>query len=250
VAGVALKLGVPLPRLLAANGWTHAPDLHSGQILRIPPPASRADKGGATDAQFAAAEAAAAPAPVPPGPAAEADKAPSSAPVPREPVSERQAGSAALLPAAAPTGSADATDYAVAADGTVLVQADETLGHLADWSGVSPDRLRSLNRLHKGAMVSIGRRVKLDAAHTDRERFAARRREFHRKLQEAFFAGHRIAGTETYAFKRGESVWTVVQQHSDLPLWLVTQYNPDLDFNGVREGMKITLPVVEPINRQ
>ncbi len=242
VAVAAQKLGVALPRLLAANGWTQAPAAHAGQILRVPPPPSRADKAGA--AEPAAGEVALAAAPPPPAAAAPA------VPPHREPVSEREAGSAALLPALAPTTSSDTTDYGIQADGTVIVLADETLGHYADWSGVSAERLRSLNRLHKGAMVSLGRRVQLDPAHIDAARFVARRREFHHRQQEAFFAGHRISGTETYTFKRGESVWTVVQQHADLPLWLVTQYNPDLDFNGVRQGAKITLPVVEAINRR
>ncbi len=239
VAVAAQKLGVSLPRLLAANGWTQVPEARAGLILRVPPPPSRADKAGAAelgsgDAALVAAAPAAAPAPPPP----------------REPVSEHEARSAALLPALSPTSSSDTTDYGIAADGSVIVLADETLGHYADWSGVSAERLRGLNRLHKGAMVSLGRRVKLDLAHTDAARFAARRREYHHKQQEAFFAGHRIAGTEVYTFKHGESVWTVVQQHADLPLWLVTQYNPDLDFNGVRQGTKITLPVVESINRR
>jgi membrane-bound lytic murein transglycosylase D len=82
------------------------------------------------------------------------------------------------------------------------------------------------------------------------EQFAAARREYHRRLQEEFFAGHRIAGTENYAVKRGDSLWVVAQQHADLPVWLVAQYNPDVDFGDMRPGTAITLPRVESINRQ
>jgi hypothetical protein len=35
-----------------------------------------------------------------------------------------------------------------------------------------------------------------------------------------------------------------------LPIWLVAQYNPDMDFGDMRPGATITLPQVEPINRQ
>ena len=52
------------------------------------------------------------------------------------------------------------------------------------------------------------------------------------------------------ATKRGESLWTIAQQHSDIPVWLVAQYNPDVNFNDVRPGTQITLPRVEEINRQ
>jgi membrane-bound lytic murein transglycosylase D len=44
-------------------------------------------------------------------------------------------------------------------------------------------------------------------------------------------------------------VWVIAQQHGDLPIWLVAQYNPDVDFNDVRPGTTITLPKVVPINR-
>jgi len=74
-------------------------------------------------------------------------------PPPKEPVSERQAQSTALLPAAAPTGSSDTTDYSVGADDTVIAQAAETLGHYADWSKVGTTQLLTLNRLRKNAVL-------------------------------------------------------------------------------------------------
>ena len=126
---------------------------------------------------------------------------------PREPVSQRQTDSNALLPVAAPTGNSDTTDYSVGADNTVIVQASETLGHYADWSGVNSLALRALNKLHKNAMVTVGHKVKLDFSQVTPAQFEATRREYHRRLQEEFFAGHRIAGTENYSVKRGESLW-------------------------------------------
>jgi membrane-bound lytic murein transglycosylase D len=180
---------------------------------------------------------------------------PAAAPVaapprPREPVSQRQTDSNALLPVAAPTGNSDTTDYGVRADNTVIVQAAETLGHFADWSGVSSQELRALNKLHKNAMVTVGHKIKLDFSRVNAEQFAAARREYHHHLQEEYFAAHRIAGTENYAVKRGDSLWVIAAQHADLPVWLVAQYNPDVDFNDMRPGTVITLPRVALINRQ
>ena len=169
---------------------------------------------------------------------------------PKEPVSQRQTDSNALLPVAAPTGNSDTTDYGVGADDTVIVQAAETLGHYADWSGVNSQTLRALNKLHKNAMVTLGHKVKLDFSKVTPAQFAATRREYHHHLQEEYFAGHRIAGTENYSVKRGDSLWVIAQQHADLPVWLVAQYNPDVDFNDMRLGTAITLPRVVPINRQ
>jgi membrane-bound lytic murein transglycosylase D len=168
----------------------------------------------------------------------------------REPVVEPQGESAALLPAATPTSNSDTTDYSVAPGGTVIVRADETLGHFAQWSGSTPDALRALNHLRKSTMVGMGRKIKVDLSGTGVEQFEAARRQYHAHLQDVFYATHRIASTQNYSIKRGESLWTIAQQHGDLPLWLVTQYNPDVDFNDVRPGATITLPILEQINRQ
>jgi membrane-bound lytic murein transglycosylase D len=284
LAGVAAVSGVSAARLLAANNWSQGHVIARGDVLRIPMPATRAEvsSGAAAEpalasnppgadspgAMEAGAAEAGAPGPVPapaaPGKVAAAqppgagdlatppvplsDKA-AAPPPPKEPVSARQTDSAALLPAGPPTGSSDATDYSVAADDTVVVQAAETLGHFADWSGVDSQALRALNKLHKNAMVTLGRRIKLDLSRVTAEQFAAARRNYHHQLQEAFFAAHRIAGTENYSVKRGDSLWTIAQ-HSGVPIWLVAQYNPDVDFNDMRPGTAVTVPRVEDINRQ
>ena len=248
LAGIAAASGMSVSRLLAANGWSSAPALAKGEAIRIPLPATRAEASGAPPALAAEL-----PVPVPPAAEAEAELPAVSvlaARLPKEPVSPRQTDSNALLPVAAPTENADPTDYGVRADDTVIVQAAETLGHFADWSGVSSQALRSLNKLHKNAMVTLGHKVKLDFSKVSAEQFAATRREYHRRLQEDFFASHRIAGTDNYSVKRGESLWVIAQQHADLPIWLVAQYNPDVDFNDVRPGTAITLPRVVAINRQ
>ena len=272
LAGIAAASGVTLSRLLAANGLSSTRELARGELVRIPMPVSRADSAAASVAAAAATTAAAAPPPPEPLPAAETQSAsaqsasaqsasaptgPPAAPAlarlpppPREPVSERQAESTALLPAAAPSGNGDNTDYSVGADNTVVVQAAETLGHFADWSKVSSASLRTLNKLHKNAMVTLGHKVKLDLSQVSAAQFEAARRDYHRQLQESFFATHRISGTENYVVKKGESLWIIAQQHADLPVWLVAEYNPDVDFGEVRPGATIALPRVEAINRQ
>jgi membrane-bound lytic murein transglycosylase D len=278
LASVAAASGVSLNRLLATNGWSGAHAVSRGEVIHIPLPASRAESAAGAPPEIAAASPAApstataeaprspalaaqapqshAPAPQTaplPAPLAEAVPPPAAArvaPPPKEPVSQRQTDSNALLPVAAPTGNSDTTDYSVRADNRVIVQPAETLGHFADWSGVSSEALRALNKLHKNAMVTVGHKLKLDFSKVSAEQFTAARREYHHGLQEQYFAAHRIAGTENYSVKRGDSLWVIAAQHGDLPVWLVAQYNPDVDFNDMRPGTVITLPRVAPINRQ
>jgi membrane-bound lytic murein transglycosylase D len=266
---------IPLPATRAeASGQAPA-----SVAANLPPPESTPTESsaaaGSTRAESSAAESSAAESPAAESRAAGARTAPSgsqtahpaaenappstqnAAPAaqkvaapPQEPVTRSQTESAALLPAGPPTGGTDTTDYGVAANDTVVVQVGETLGHFSEWSGVDSQRLRALNRLHKNALVTVGRKIKLDLSKVTAEQFSAARREYHHHLQEEFFAAHRIAGTESYVVKRGESLWTIAQQHADLPVWLVAQYNPDVNFSDIRPGTTIALPKVVDINRQ
>jgi membrane-bound lytic murein transglycosylase D len=237
LAAIATKVGVPLARLLAANGWKTAPSLRRGELVRLPPPLSRADHGA-----LAAAETSAAPSAPP---VAEAQPAADArAERPKHPDSN------ALAPAATPTSKSDTTDYGVRDGDIAVVQAAETLGHFADWTQTNAEDLRKLNGLRKGESVGLGRKLKLDLSRVTAAQFTEARRLYHRHLQEAYFAAHRIAGTQQYVIKRGDSLWTIGRQHGDLPVWLVTEYNPDVNFDEMRPGTMITLPQVAPINRQ
>jgi membrane-bound lytic murein transglycosylase D len=166
-----------------------------------------------------------------------------------QPLSAAQAE--ALGPALGPAGeteqSADPIDYSVAQDGTIRVAAEETLGHYADWLGVSSARLREINHLKFRSPVLIGQRIKLDLSRVTREVFETLRHEYHRELQAAYFAGHRIVGTEIRIARPGDSVWTLSQHRAQLPLWLLQQYNPDLDLTALRAGTQIVMPRVEEV---
>ena len=140
---------------------------------------------------------------------------------------------------------ADPSDYTLADDGTIEVQAAETLGHYADWLGLRASQLRELNNMRFGTPVVIGRRFKLDLSQTSGETFEQRRRDYHQKLQEEFFAANRITGTEVHVVRRGESLWTIAQKYQNLPIWLLRQYNPDVDFGDVRPRTELVMPRIE-----
>ena len=165
-----------------------------------------------------------------------------------EPVSATQAeaiGPALVTGAEKVALSADPSDYTVASDGTIEVQATETLGHYAEWLDVRATRLRELNRMRLGTPVVIGQRLKIDTSRVSTDEFDQRRRGYHQKLQEDFFAINRIIGTEVHVVRRGESLWVIAQTYQNLPIWLLRQYNPDVDFDDVRPRTELTLPLVE-----
>jgi membrane-bound lytic murein transglycosylase D len=141
---------------------------------------------------------------------------------------------------------ADPSDYTVADDGYIVVQSLETLGHYADWLQIRTQRLRDINGLTFGKPVFIGQRLKLDLSTVDREAFEQRRLAYHRDLQEGFFARHQIRETETYTIRSGDSVWTLAQRRYQVPVWLLRQYNPDLDLDTLRPGTAVQFPRLEP----
>jgi membrane-bound lytic murein transglycosylase D len=165
-----------------------------------------------------------------------------------QPVSAAQAEAIgpALGPAAEAEQNADPNDYSVGREDTIVVAGDETLGHFADWLGVSTQHVRDLNRFKFRRPVLIGQRIKLDFHKVSREDFEARRRDYHRQLQAGFFAAHRITGTEVYIARPGDSLWTLTQ-HGQMPMWLVQQYNPDVDLAELRAGTQIVMPRVQEV---
>lgn len=140
---------------------------------------------------------------------------------------------------------ADPGDYAVADDGTIEVQTMETLGHYADWLGLRARDLRRINGMTYGTPVVLGDRIALEFSNVQREVFEQRRVAYHQAMQERFFRYYRIAGTETHDVRNGDSLWTLASRRENVPIWLLRQYNPDLDFSRLRVGTQVEIPRVE-----
>jgi len=152
------------------------------------------------------------------------------------------------LPASAGTDMAslaDPSDYLVAADGTIEIQAEETLGHYADWLGIRTQRLRDLNGYSFRQPAVIGRRLKLKFQDVDRNQFASLRIAYHRELQETFFARYRIVDTTVHKLRSGESLFVLSLRRYKVPVWLLRQYNPDLDIDRLRPGAQVIFPQIE-----
>jgi membrane-bound lytic murein transglycosylase D len=165
----------------------------------------------------------------------------------REPVSASQAEDLgpALGPVTVSQGLADSIDYQVRDDGSIRIEATETLGQYADWLQIPTQNLRNINKLKARQPVLLGQKLKLDYSRVSRETFEQLRRDYHAKLQGEFFVQHRIAGTEVYIVRRGDSLWSMTQRFSNLPIWLLRQYNPDTDLSDLRPGTQVVMPRVE-----
>jgi len=260
---IARRHGVSLTALARLNGMETTDTLLAGATLRLPV-APAAQVSGVRLAAVVAPVAEASPSGPPPAASVpvvvtaqqvsdtladqqnESRAAEQSARTP-EPVSESEVEehSPSLVPGGAVARASEAIDFSIRDDGAILVAAEETLGHYAQWLGIPTSRLRSLNGLSARAAVPLGRTLKLDFSKVSHEQFDAKRRAFHDAMQATFFAAHRIVGTQVYVTRRGDSLWNVSQRGGGLPAWLVLHYNPDIDFSALRAGQEIVIPKIE-----
>ena len=143
---------------------------------------------------------------------------------------------------------ADPSDYSVASDNSVEIQASETLGHYADWLGIRAWDLRRLNGMAFRDPVIIGDRLTLDFSQVNIAEFELKRRDFHSSLQQEFFSNYRIQNVETYQIRRGDNIGVIARNRYSTPIWLLRQYNPELDFNRIQIGQEVVFPVLETTN--
>ena len=241
---IARMFGVTPEALLARNSIPNANRIYVGQQLNI--------TASAAGSAVPTAE---------PEPAAAAP-APAEAGAPDEPVAAQvvaaaqpplqaggvvaEAGDVNVLASAQAEMAGDPSDYLVRDDRTIEVQALETLGHYADWLEIRTQRLRDINGMPFREPVVIGRRLTLDFSQVPPAVFEARRMEYQQQTQEAFFRAFQVTGVEDHVVSAGESLWELSLGDFRVPVWLVRQYNPDLDLDRVAPDMVVKFPVLRP----
>jgi membrane-bound lytic murein transglycosylase D len=128
--------------------------------------------------------------------------------------------------------------------GTLRVEAEETLGHYAEWLEVTAGRIRRLNGFGYGRPLRLGEAIKVPLERVSAEAFARRRTEYHRQLAEDFFAVYRIEKMITYAVRRGDNIWALARDRFEVPLWLLRHCNEGLDFAALAAGTPLNIPVL------
>lgn len=245
---IARRFGIPEGKIVALNRLSNRNRIAVGQRLRV------AEEGplrvAAVKAESAPepAQQPAAEAPEPPEQPAEAvssaDESPTGTASGEEFPPTPEAVVEALDAMGVPT--PDPSNYAVTRNHKITVQADETLGHYAEWLGVRASHLRRLNRMRAGTPVVIGRQAKLDFSRVSPETFLSRRLQYHRTLQEEFFGAYEVTSTETHILRKGDTIWYLARRKFDVPVWLLHQYNPDLDFGSLSPGERMIIPRIVP----
>jgi len=141
----------------------------------------------------------------------------------------------------------DPSDYTVASDSSIEIQAAETLGHYAEWLGIRAWDIRRQNNMVYKQPVLIGERLKLDFSKVNVAEFELKRRQFHRSLQSDYFKNWRIKQTEQHSIRRGDFLVNLARKRS-VPMWLFRQYNPEVEAARIQIGQVVVFPVVERVD--
>ncbi len=129
--------------------------------------------------------------------------------------------------------------------GLIQVEVEETLGHFADWARVRTQSIRRINDLRFGSPLHLHQKVQIPLNKVTAREFEEQRYEFHKRLQEDFFATYTVNATDPYRVRRGDNFWSLCRQKFDVPMWLLSNYNPEVDFADLRMNQKLLIPSVE-----
>jgi membrane-bound lytic murein transglycosylase D len=146
----------------------------------------------------------------------------------------------------ASSGSSDSfkVSFSEPQDDMIIVQSEETISHLADWLAISVQRLREINNMQPHQNIQVGGKIKVDFSKVSQSAFHRKRLEYHRSMQEGFFASNKVEGTKTYTVKNGDSIWELCNKRFDLPYWLLSKYNPQVDLLRLKPGVEINIPII------
>ena len=122
---------------------------------------------------------------------------------------------------------------------------EETLGHYAEWAKVRASDLRRLNNLSFGRSLHLDQKVKIPLQFTNPQDFEESRYEYHKRLQEDFFAVYRISELKSYQVRSGDNYWVLCQNQFDIPMWLLKLCNPEVDLNTLKVSQKLMIPVID-----
>jgi membrane-bound lytic murein transglycosylase D len=131
--------------------------------------------------------------------------------------------------------------------GTIRVEVEETLGHYAEWLGITTWEIRRLNGFSYGKAIRLDQQIKIPMHRVSKEEFEEKRFEYHKELTEDFFASFRVEKVQTYAIKRGDNIWTLSKEKFEVPIWLIKKYNADLDFDALFPSQKLLIPIIKKI---
>ncbi len=134
-----------------------------------------------------------------------------------------------------------------AAQGTIVVQPEESIELLANWLQVKSATLRQLNKLPPGRLLQPDETIQIPLNKVSAAVFEDKRFDFHLETEEDFYNTYAVIGVTTYRVSKGDTIWEICRNKFDLPFWLLKKYNANLNFSRLRSSQQLTIPIVKAI---
>jgi membrane-bound lytic murein transglycosylase D len=129
-------------------------------------------------------------------------------------------------------------------DGKIVIFPHETIGHIAEWSGLSAGYIRSLNNLHYGQKIFSGQKLRINFSHISPEQLTAQRLAYHLDLIRGMLNGKTELQLVEYKVNPGENLWNISRRRFDFPVNLLLYFNDLNKLERLYPGDIIKLPVI------
>jgi len=129
-------------------------------------------------------------------------------------------------------------------DGKIVIFPHETIGHIADWLGISAGYIRSLNNLHYGQKIYFGQELRINFSHISPEQLTAQRLAYHLDLIRGMLNGKSELQLVEYKVNPGENLWNISRRRYDFPVNLLLYFNDLNKLERLHPGDIIKLPVI------
>lgn len=230
---IALKQGVTLKQLIAANSLDRNATIYIGQRLRIP------GTGTKTPAKSKIAYL-----PV------EEKKQYSSKGTATKQVSVKTAQPIPVLVANKKNSPGKQQTITVKEGGKrdkITVQPEESLSLYAYWLKIPENKLRKVNNLNKLSQIHPGQQLTVLYDSVSAAAFAEQRAEFLHENEMDFFAAYEVVKFQPYQVVNGDTLWDLCNNEFNIPLWLLKKYNTELQYAALHKGQQLTVPVIRAL---
>ncbi len=125
----------------------------------------------------------------------------------------------------------------------IVIETEETLGHLAEWAAIRTQKIRDWNRLSYGSVIYQGQKLSMYLNDEQKTRFVQERNAYHLSIQEDFYENFKVKELKKYQVKRGDTLTEILEKFK-LPYWLLRQSQEKGLSANLSVGQELAIPVI------
>jgi membrane-bound lytic murein transglycosylase D len=133
-------------------------------------------------------------------------------------------------------------------DDYIIVFANETLGHYAEWLKIPLSYLKNLNHFKNRRTIYQGQKLVVDFSRITEKEFLEKRVNYHIQLIMSFLEQKELVNLLEYEIAAGESLWNLAKYRYNVPLEIIQYFNIYTDINNLYPGDVIRIPIFQNNN--